>query len=135
MPHKVDSLLATTGQSSIHSTAFMGQEAFLRALRTPCRSQVHSNPKRNEKTQKRKEKGSKPLPLVGLQLSSQNITRLQSSEDTAGKPLLYSNEKQSPGNVLNIRHRLSQNPRREGEMAQQVMAPATNATDHLSSIL
>lgn len=96
MPHQVDCLLAM-GQSSIHVTAFTQQEVFFGALSPPCCSQVQSNPKRNEKTQKQKGKGSKPLPLVGLQLSSQNITRLQSSEDTAGKTSMQSNEKQSPG--------------------------------------
>lgn len=106
MPHKVDHLLMT-GQSSTHATGFMGAAGLSQALpRTlcpstpspPCSLQVQSKPKGKKKPPPNKRnKRSKPLPLVGLHLSSQNITRLRASKDTTGKPTLQNNGKQNPG--------------------------------------
>lgn len=106
MPHKVDHPLMT-GQASIQATGFMWaaglSQARLRTLcpstpSSPCSLQVQSNPKGKKKTPKTKgKKRSKPLPLVGLHLSSQNITRPWSSPDTNAKPTLQGNEKQKCG--------------------------------------
>lgn len=105
MHSEVDRPLMTR-QSSIHATGFMRaaglSQAFLRTLcpgtrSSPCSLQVQSNPEGKKKSPKQKEKESKPLLLVGLHLSSQNITRLQASKDTTGKPTLQSNVMQNPG--------------------------------------